>query len=593
MGSGAKLPVRAIGTMRLKVDTIRQEKRKKKIRFVNGTETMNLTNVLVVEGMPCKLFSTRYAFEHDGITTHLNGDKHLVLPSGSKLPFKDTSNHYVVAGALSAGTTEDDADLIHARLGHYSVTRINKSLGHSIDPKHCEACALNANRKPRPKQASEPTTYTYFGQRIATDTAGPFPASPQGYTHAINFVDMYSKYSATYFLKNQDSSSVLLAVQTFVADHKHWLLNTTIPGAVDEWFTDNGTEFMSDDIDTFCTELGTRRSMSVPYVPQRNGSAERLWGILWRPMRAMLAHSGGRDSIKETLWPFLMSQATLIHNSLKTRSHNHEYAPLELLQAGPIKLDKFRVMLCDCYVSLSPDERVDKLANRRIKAIHLGWDSRRRGYFVLIPELKRITTVVDIDFEEHSFSTLGQLLPTVRRPEQRDLPVPTRRGTLPQPPQPVAQSPPVAPTPEPPTVRLVMSRGGAPAEAAPADDTRVASDSLLDPFDDVSSALHADGARYHTPFSTASVGEVFLTEDPSASGPIPIPRSIKEALADPIYGSRWRDACLDELKGKFEVNKAWELVKDIPIDRKLMKGRWVLTIQYHDNGSIKRFKAHG
>ena len=84
-----------------------------------------------------------------------------------------------------------------------------------------------------------------------------------------------------------------------------------------------------------------------------------------------------------------------------------------------------------------------------------------------------------------------------------------------------------------------------------------------------------------------------MTEDPSASGPIPIPRSIKEALADPIYGSRWRDACLDELKGKFEVNKAWELVKDIPIDRKLMKGRWVLTIQYHDNGSIKRFKAHG
>ena len=166
-----------------------------------------------------------------------------------------------------------------------------------------------------------PVEYTHFGQRVSSDTCGPFPASPQGYTHAVNFVDSYTKYSATYFLKDSDSSHVLLAAQTFIADHKQWLTNTRIPGVVDEWHTDNGTEFLADNLDTFCSELGTRRSMSVPYVPQRNANAERLWGILLRPMRTMFAHSGGLDSVKETLWPFAMTQANQIHNALMTNSH--------------------------------------------------------------------------------------------------------------------------------------------------------------------------------------------------------------------------------------------------------------------------------
>ena len=410
VGNGARLPVTAVGTVRLKVDTIREERRKKKVKFVSGNETMKLTNVLVVKGMPCRLFSTKWGYEKDGIRTHLNGDRHLRLPSGSKVPFKNGDNHYLVEGALWNAPSSDDDSLIHARLGHFSVNRINKTVGatQAISHHHCEACALNGNRKPRPKTTSMPIEYTHFGQRVSSDTCGPFPASPQGYTHAVNFVDSYTKYSATYFLKDSDSSHVLLAAQTFIADHKQWLTNTRIPGVVDEWHTDNGTEFLADNLDTFCSELGTRRSMSVPYVPQRNANAERLWGILLRPMRTMFAHSGGLDSVKETLWPFAMTQANQIHNALMTNSHDPPISPYEMLRGSPAQLDRFRVVFCDCYVTLHEDERASKLVNNRLKAVHLGWDARRRGYFVFIPELNRITTVVDIDFNEHSFTTLQQ-----------------------------------------------------------------------------------------------------------------------------------------------------------------------------------------
>jgi hypothetical protein len=77
-----------------------------------------------------------------------------------------------------------------------------------------------------------------------------------------------------------------------------------------------------------------------------------------------------------------MTQATLIHNSLPTRGHDPPQAPLSLLQPGRIDLGKFKVMLCDCFVSLSADHVASKLTNRRVKGVHLGWDARKRGYFV-------------------------------------------------------------------------------------------------------------------------------------------------------------------------------------------------------------------
>eukprot|EP00966_Prymnesium_polylepis_P261085 6030585-Prymnesium_polylepis.1 len=47
----------------------------------------------------------------------------------------------------------------------------------------------------------------------------------------------------------------------------------------------------------------------------------------------------------------------------------------------------------------------------------------------------------------------------------------------------------------------------------------------------------------------------------------------------------------EEIRGKVEVNKAWTLVPELPAGRKAMKGKWVFTVEYNDDGSIKRFKA--
>ena len=64
-------------------------------------------------------------------------------------------------------------------------------------------------------------------------------------------------------------------------------------GNVREWHTDNGGEFMSHDLDEFCNEFAIARSFSVPYAPPQNAQAERMWGILLKPTRAMLVGCEG------------------------------------------------------------------------------------------------------------------------------------------------------------------------------------------------------------------------------------------------------------------------------------------------------------
>ena len=36
-----------------------------------------------------------------------------------------------------------------------------------------------------------------------------------------------------------------MALKTFLLDHKRYLGNTKVPGTIDEWHTDNGTEFVT------------------------------------------------------------------------------------------------------------------------------------------------------------------------------------------------------------------------------------------------------------------------------------------------------------------------------------------------------------
>ena len=87
-------------------------------------------------------------------------------------------------------------------------------------------------------------------------------------------------------MKSKSSEEVKSGMKEYLKSYK-----TYLPTDKDiNWHTDNGGEFVSKDLDEFCDEFCVRRSFSIPYAPQTNAQAERIWSILLRSMRITLAH---------------------------------------------------------------------------------------------------------------------------------------------------------------------------------------------------------------------------------------------------------------------------------------------------------------
>jgi len=76
-------------------------------------------------------------------------------------------------------------------------------------------------------------------------------------------------------------------------------------------------------------------------------------------------------------------------------------------------------------------------------------------------------------------------------------------------------------------------------------------------------------------------------------GIVPIPRSYAAAVADPVYGAKWRAACDDDFEGKYTLLKTWdwELVKSVPIGRRIIRGKWIFAVKYMSDGTVDKFKA--
>ena len=580
VGNGKLLRVSAVGKARLKVPTMVQTKRKNKTSIREGSETMVLSNVLVVPEIKYRLFSCEWGWRHDDIATYLNDQRCLRLPSGAQVPFKNNTpdRHYRITMAHATDDlTADDSDLIHASFGHFSLARIRhlNMKGYRHDPDSCPACLANRRKKSVPKTSTSGRVFTHFGQCVCSDICGEFSESPQGFTHACNFYDKYSHVAAVYFMKSKHAEEIRRCFETFISDHREYLKD----GKVDEWVCDDGQPFHSNDLDQMCVELSTRRAFAVPHVKEKHGSAERLWGILLGPSRKMHWHAGN-DTGKECLWPFLLTQTCLLHNALPTASLSPPTAPWERAtgKQPDLSIFKGKVMFSDCWVNTAnpQDKPVNKLSSNNIKAVYLGYDARRRADFVYIPELKRVTTCFHVTHCPRQFSLLGESATIRRYKERADLP--TSTGTNGDtgrtwPPRVVAIDPvwPQAnatqPRPEQPPPIASPSPAPAPADAQAIDAFGSHGDAFL--------VNHSAGA---------------FVASMNAVEPVRIPTSYWDAISDPVYGKQWKEACDSEYRGKAFENRSWTHVHK-PGNRTLTKSKWVYKVDYNLDGSIKRFKA--
>ncbi|OWZ24243.1 Rve-domain-containing hypothetical protein [Phytophthora megakarya] len=105
-------------------------------------------------------------------------------------------------------------------------------------------------------------------QLVLTDVMGPMRTlSKSGARYVLTFLDDYSRYVVTYFLKNK--SEVAAKLSEFKAFYEN------------QWGerlkclrSNNRTEYVNKKIAEVCSRDGIMHQRTVPYSPQQNGMAE-------------------------------------------------------------------------------------------------------------------------------------------------------------------------------------------------------------------------------------------------------------------------------------------------------------------------------
>ena len=123
---------------------------------------------------------------------------------------------------------------------------------------------------------------------------------------------------------------------------------------------DNGGEYTSKDFNEYCIEEGIQRQLTVPYIPDQNGVAERKNQSIIGTTRAML-HD-------QSLPFFLWEEACSTHFYLQNRSPHHALGsktPEDIFTGNNPEVIHFRIFGCLIFhmsllrrgQSLSPHQR--------------------------------------------------------------------------------------------------------------------------------------------------------------------------------------------------------------------------------------------
>ena len=107
-------------------------------------------------------------------------------------------------------------------------------------------------------------------QLVHSDVCGPMQThSLGGSRYYITFIDDFSRYCRTYFMRHK--SEALDKFMEFKA-----AAEKESGKCIKALRADRGGEYMSDDFTSYLREHGIRAEFTVAYSPQQNGVAERI-----------------------------------------------------------------------------------------------------------------------------------------------------------------------------------------------------------------------------------------------------------------------------------------------------------------------------
>jgi hypothetical protein len=235
----------------------------------------------------------------------------------------------------------------------------------------CKGCALGKSVK-KPFPSSENRSKEILNL-IHSDVCGPMPVkSLGGSLYYVTFIDDFSRKTWMYLLKSKDE--VFDKFQEFKAE-----VENLTGKKIKTLRSDNGGEYTSKELISFCKEAGIKRELIVPHNPQQNGVAERKNRSIEEFVKAMLND--------QSLSMFLWGEAAMAVVYVQNRSPHRilkDMTPEEAFSGKKPSVEHLRIFGCPVYIHVPKDKR-KKLEPSGKKGIFVGYSESSKAYRIYIP----------------------------------------------------------------------------------------------------------------------------------------------------------------------------------------------------------------
>ena len=140
----------------------------------------------------------------------------------------------------------------------------------------CDSCQRRNSPVPAPQAPLGTIKSEHPFQRLSWDIMGPLPTTPRGHKYILVVTDLFSKWVEAFPLAATDSVTLAKILTDEVICRY---------GVPESLHSDQGANFVSEVIQSLCTNLGINRTQTSAYHPEGNGQVEHFN----RTLEAMLS----------------------------------------------------------------------------------------------------------------------------------------------------------------------------------------------------------------------------------------------------------------------------------------------------------------
>lgn len=495
----------------------------------------------------------------------------------------------------------NDFDLWHRRYGHLNARDLcalsSNEMVRGLEVKmpkdfSCLTCAL-CKISCKPFNSYRTVLSKSKLEIIHTDICGPMRnVSQGGSVYFITFIDDYTRYMSTYFLKQKSEALSVFKEFKLKAENETGCKVKILR-------SDNGREYLSSEFDLFLKQNGIVHQTTVAYTPQQNGIAERANRTLVEMGRCMLEES----KLPKSLWSEAVNTATYLRNRAPTKVLQGK-TPYECWFGWKPSVSHLKAFGCDA-VALQKQKNLSKFMPKGRKLIFVGYSNQSKAYRLYDSQRRAIVISRDVKFFENSLTekSSSQSTPTLASGnEYFTTPVVVSEdGHAREHSQDIVSAD-VNQNNQPQCIdgesnAMLPSAAG----VGGAVNDECAEHSVNDT--DVSTSEEAEetnvvGKRKRGRPKinrTGNVGrprKLFVVEDSTVpevlNSIVSDPISVREAI-ESANKEKWREAMKSEYDSLIK-NETWDLV-DRPDGKNIIGNKWVFSTKRRCDGSVEKYKA--